>query len=273
MFFGTPDYVVPIVEKLNQTFSVVGVVTQPPKPVGRKQIITPSPVSLWAQKNNIRVFDKNPNEHVEELKEFKADVGVLESYGEILSPEVINLFTHGIINVHPSLLPKLRGASPNQAVILSGDKTTGITVIKLDSQMDHGPIIAQEIKDVDPNETFESLREKLFKDSAELLCRVLPEYLAGKVTLKPQDDSKATYTWKTKETKDKAYFDINNPPEPEILNRMIRAFHPWPNAWTKWQDKIVKFYPGKKVQIEGRNIVSLEEFLRGYPDFPIQDIL
>ncbi|OGE25799.1 hypothetical protein A3H85_02135 [Candidatus Daviesbacteria bacterium RIFCSPLOWO2_02_FULL_40_8] len=248
----------------------MAVVTQPPRPVGRKQVVTPSPVSEWAEKNQIPIFDKKPEQIIDELKKLKADVGILESYGEILSSELITLFPHGIINIHPSLLPKYRGSSPNQAVLLNGDSATGITAIKLDSEMDHGPILFQVEKSVYQNDTFKALRERLFADSAITLLEILPQYIAGEIKLRPQDDKKSTYTWKTDQTKAKAYFDINNPPSVEVLDRMSRAFYPWPNAWTKWNGKIVKLLPEKKVQIEGKKPVSLEEFLRGYPDFPIK---
>lgn len=272
VFFGTPDYVVPIVDTLHKHFQILGVVTKPPKPSGRGQQLTPSPVSDWAKRAGVPILDGALTETINQLSKMGPEVGVLESYGEILSPEMINIFPHGIVNVHPSLLPKYRGSSPIQAVILSGDKVTGITAIKLDSQMDHGPILAQQAYPVKHSDTFKSLREELFSKSAQLLVKSLPKYINGQVQLRPQDDTQATYTWKTGETRAKAYFDITNPPSAEQLDRMIRAFDPWPSAWTRWKDQIVKFFPGQQIQIEGRNRVDLEQFIQGYPDFPLKQL-
>lgn len=279
VFFGSPDYVLSVPEALLAAgHEIFAVVTQPPKPVGRKQIVTPSPVSEWASKHNIQVLDKKPKEIIQDLKKLNADIGVLESYGEILPAEIINLFPFGIVNVHPSLLPKYRGSSPNQMAILAGDKITGLTVIRLDEKMDNGPILYQQEEEIKNDDTLESLRNRLFQKSANLLVEILPQYLEGKIKTIPQDDSQATYTWNTWETKQKAYFDINNPPSPQVIDRMVRAFYPWPVTWTKWsfgsaqdkQEKVIKLFPERKIQMEGKNPVSFEEFKRTYPDFPLE---
>lgn len=281
VFFGTPKHVICVPEALkNCGHKVIAVVTQPAKPVGRKQLITASPVALWARKNNVKILDGNLQDIIGELQKLKADLGVLEAYGRIVPQEILDAFPRGIINVHPSLLPKYRGSSPVQATILNGDKTTGITLIKLDTEMDHGSILYQEEAQIKDNDTLDSLQERLFVRSAQILCDLIPKYLSGRVRPYQQNEAEATYTWNTNETKEKAYFDINNPPAPGIIERMARAFYPWPNAWTKWSlfagasgdknGKIVKFLPGRKIQLEGKKVVDYKQFKEGYPDFPLE---
>ncbi|MEK7188684.1 MAG: methionyl-tRNA formyltransferase, partial [Patescibacteria group bacterium] len=133
IFFGTPDYVLPIVNSLS---GIVAVVTQPPKPSGREKMIIRSPIDNWAFKHQIPVF----YDALEAISKVNPGLGILAAYGKIIPEPVINFFPKGILNVHPSLLPKFRGASPIQAAIVSGEKETGATIIKLDSQIDHGPV-------------------------------------------------------------------------------------------------------------------------------------
>lgn len=275
VFFGTPEFVVPVIEILHQNFELVAVVTNPDKPTGRHQRLTPSPVNQAASKmKDVQILtpEKLDIEFTHTLLTFNPDLFIVAAYGKIIPDEVINLPKHGSLNIHPSLLPKYRGASPIQAAILAGETDTGVTIIKMDHSMDHGPIITQTEYQILPEDTFETLSKILFQESAKLLINNLEKYIKGELGLTPQDDNKATYTWKTNETKEKAYFDIENPPSSEVLDRMARAFYPWPNAWTKWNGKIVKLLPGKTVQIEGKNPVKLEEFLHGYPDFPIKSL-
>lgn len=268
IFFGTPEYVLPVPQALKEAgYEIVAVVTQPAKPVGRNKILTPSPTETWAKENNIPVVTDSTLLH--RSVEFKADLGIVASYGKIISNEVLEQFPHGMLNVHPSLLPKYRGACPIQNAILDGEIESGVTIIKMDEKMDHGPIVIQKRIKIKATDTFESLLKSSFQLGAELLIKVVPEYLEGKIKLVPQNEEEATYTWKTNETKAAAYFDLENPPSPEVLDRMARAFYPWPNAWTKWNGKIVKLYPNKVIQIEGKKPVGFEQFKRGYPSFPL----
>lgn len=264
VFFGTSDYVVCVPEALKKAgHEIVAIVTQSPKPVGREQLVTPSPVEEWAKKNGIKVL-------YEPQVNTSADIGVVASYGAIIKNEVINSFPQGILNIHPSLLPKYRGACPIQAAIFYNESQTGVTIIKMDERMDHGPIVTQETVAIEVSDNFETLRIKAFELGIKMLVEILPNYLNGEIKLFPQDEGKVTYTWKAAETKSKAYFHIDNLPNPDTLERMARAFYPWPNAWTRWGGKIVKFYPGRKIQMEGKNPVKFEEFLRAYPNFPIK---
>ena len=258
VFFGTPEYVVPILDKLHKTFRgkigespIAAVFTQPPKPVGRKQQLEYSPVDKWAYKKKVKIV----TEVTELLKEEnRADLGIVAAFGKIIPKEVINLFPKGILNIHPSLLPKWRGASPIQATILSGDRETGVTIIKVDELMDHGPILSQFKEEVLDQDTSETLRSRLFKTASRVLITLLPAYLSGKITARRQDHSKATYTKLLK--KDHGFIppeyleavlngkELNKKwpisfiknysllPSAYSLERFIRAMQPWPGAWT-----------------------------------------
>lgn len=285
IFFGTPLYVVCVLEDLIKSgHEIVAVVTQPPKPAGRKQIITPSPVAVWSKENEVQAFDYTTPLHKQSLLSDSSgvvknvEVGVLASYGRIVPKEVLDLFPKGIINIHPSSLPKWRGATPVQEQILAGEKELGISLMIMEEGMDNGPILDQTTIPLDVADTQEILLKKAFQKGSEMLVKTLPNYLSGKIKPRDQDDSQATYTYKTSESKEKAYFNIDNPPSAEELDRMIRAFYPWPICWTKWpfdsaqgkETKIIKLYPERKIQMEGKNIVGWETFKKGYPNFPIK---
>lgn len=199
---------------------------------------------------------------VDSLKE--ADLGVVAAYSRILTKDEIKTPKFGLINVHPSLLPKYRGASPIQAAILNGDKISGITIIKIDEKMDHGPIIYQESLELGSSDNCNTLSTKMFQRASEVLPQIIKDFVAGRITPKPQDHSRATYYPLL--TRESGFFDIENPPEK--LDRMIRAYYPWPGVWTRWNNKIVKFYPEGKIQMEGKKVMGIRDFLNGYPDFP-----
>jgi methionyl-tRNA formyltransferase len=269
VFFGTPDYVIPILKRLNHKFQprngespIVAVVTQQPRPSGRKGRLKYSSVDEWAHKKKLPIFF-DANELVKE--NFEADVGVLASYGEFIPKSVINHFKFGILNIHPSLLPKWRGASPVQASIISGDQA-GVSIIKLNEELDHGPIISQFKEDVSITDTTETLRNRLFERSAEVLATLIPAYTKGKITLREQDHKIATFTRQIKKE------DAHIPPQylkatlqgrtlkgewdipfmkdftihcsPTTIHRFIRAMQPWPIAWTEMKlnksDKVTK---------------------------------
>lgn len=206
----------------------------------------------------------------------EADLGIVAAYGKILTKEELETPKYGFINIHPSLLPKHRGPSPIQQAILNGDKVSGISIIQMDEEVDHGPLIYQEELELSDNDNFDTLSKKMFLRASAILPQVVNDFTQRKLTPKAQDNAQATYC--NLLTRDSGFFDIGNPPAPEILDRMIRAYFPWPGVWTKWnpstgsgQDKIVKFYPEDRIQMEGKKIMSLKDFLNGYPDFPIKD--
>lgn len=265
VFFGTPHFVIPIAEALYNNFNLTGVVTSQDKPVGRKQILTPSPIKTWAMEHQIPVFN------IEEIDQaMSAQLFVVAAYGKIIPKSTIDIPEFGALNIHPSLLPKYRGPSPIQQTILNGDEDSGVTIIKLDEKMDHGPIVtAREIR-LSHQDTFESLSTKMFDVSSSLLVKVIPTFIKGEIEIKEQNHTEATYTKIV--TKEDGYFDINNPPPKEKLDRMIRAYYPWPTAWTRWEGKIVKFLPGTMIQMEGKSPIKMEDFLRGHLNFPLPNL-
>lgn len=230
-----------------------------------------------------------------------ADVGVLASYGKILPSEILAIPKHGILNIHPSLLPKYRGPSPVQTAILNGEKKTGVSIIKIDEKMDHGPIVAQFEEDIRPGDTAESLYFRLFEEGAKVLLTILPAYLKGRIELREQDHSQATFTRLLKKedgfipselfvpkqspsrgsTSNYKLSPYNLEPTPENLERFIRTMTPWPGAWTllrlrsSGQAKRLKILKahlegGKlildQVQLEGKKPVSWKQFQEGYPE-------
>lgn len=202
----------------------------------------------------------------------EADLAVVAAYGRILTKNELNAPKYGCINIHPSLLPKYRGPTPVQAAILNGDKKTGVTIIKLDEEVDHGPIIAQTEEPIFPTDTSEILYERLFKKGAELIAQNVNKYIKGQLKTTPQDHSKATFTKPL--TRTDGYIDISDTISFEKLDRMIRAYHPWPGVWTRLRLgfggqaklKILKFLPEQKIQVEGRKPMSYKDFINGYPE-------
>ena len=261
VFFGTPNYVVPVLEALHKALKnrgespIAAVVTQEPKLSGREQQKTFSPVDAWAYQHKKPIYF-NPMDIVTE--NIDAEIAVLASFGKIIPDEVIKYFKYGIINIHPSLLPQWRGASPIQATIVSGQKETGVTFMKLDPLLDHGEIISQfkdEVFDTDNNE---SLRTRLFERASNVLVDLIPAYTSGKIKTKPQEHDKATFTKQLKKEdgfippkyleaelsgktrRDKweiSWMKVDNKSyysQPTVYNvfSFIRAMEPWPGAWT-----------------------------------------
>ncbi|MDO8576765.1 MAG: methionyl-tRNA formyltransferase [Candidatus Daviesbacteria bacterium] len=200
----------------------------------------------------------------------EADLAIVAAYGKILKPEELNAPKYGAINVHPSLLPKYRGPSPIQSAILSGDKVSGISIIKMDEKMDHGPIIYQESLELSDKDNFDTLSKKMFLRAAKVLPEIMEDFIQGKIQPKEQNHNEATFCKIL--TRESGYFDINTPPSSEVLDRMIRAYYPWPSVWTRWNGKIVKLHPRGVMQMEGKKAIPLRDFLNGYPDFPLKNI-
>ena len=216
------------------------------------------------------VVDENTS--LDSINNTKSEVAVLAAFGKKLPKSVLEHFKYGILNIHPSLLPKYRGPSPVQTAILNADKETGVTIIKLDEKIDHGPILAQEKVEIKNNDTAQSLYERLFEIGSDLIYQNIKQYIKGNLKLTAQNHKKATFTKVL--TRNDGYFDLNNPPSPEKLDLMIRAYYPWPGAWTKFRiqnsELRIKFLPGKKVQVEGKNPVSYKDFINGYPNLDKQ---
>lgn len=274
VFFGTPEFVIPVLETLNQNFHVVGMVTTPDQKSGRKQLVTPTLVKNYCLDNNLEIEIIAPQQFnnltIQQLIDLHPDLFVVAAYGKIIPIEILEIPKFGAINIHPSLLPKYRGASPIQSAIFHGEEKSGVTIIKMDEQMDHGPILYAKEIILSNKDTFDSLSIKMFQVAAEVLPGVIGALVCEKLTPISQDDTKATFCDHI--TKDQGFFDIANPPSPEKLDRMIRAYYPWPGVWTllrlkasEGQAKIIKFLPGKKIQMEGKNPVSYKDFINGYP--------
>lgn len=301
VFFGTSDVGLPILESLRQEHEVVLVVTSPDAPVGRKQILTPSPIAQYASEHNLKIEKpekvKNNPEILELLRAQNADIFIVVSYGKILPLELLDIPPLKTVNVHFSLLPKYRGAAPIQYALLSGETTTGTTIFVLDADVDHGPVLAEKEIAIEPNDTFATLAPKLSEISATLLLEILPKYQSGE--LQPQDQNHADATFTKLIKKEHGKVDWSKPAQ-EIYN-MWRAYTPWPGIYTTWNDKQMKILEcevlsdeayssdestdksivpcGEKtflklltVQLEGKNPTNMQDFLRGYKDFSAEDL-
>ena len=273
IFFGSDQYSLIVLERLYQDkrFSVVAVVTLPTAEMVRK----------FSQKNKIPQVDAKTENLINALKNLTSDVGVLASFGKIIPGKMLAIPRRGILNIHPSLLPKYRGPAPAQAAILNGDKEIGATIIKMDEKIDHGPIVAQFREVIQPDDTAESLYKRLFTAGAEVLTTILPAYLEGRIELREQDHLKATFTKKL--TRADGKIDWSQPDD--YLERFIRAMSSWPGAWTllrpratEGQTKRLKILKahlenGKlvldQVQLEGKKPVTWKQFQEGYPEAKI----
>ncbi len=272
IFFGSKEFVIPVIEAISDEFDLLGIVTVPDQPVGRHYKLSPTAVKQYFLDSHIPIFDPVDldQEFINNLSDLDPDLLVVAAYGMFLPDQLLKIPQFGVLNLHPSLLPKYRGPSPIQNAILNGDQETGMTYMLLDQKMDHGPIIYQTRMDILNQDNFETLGNKLFQYSATEVTNIIKEYTNGKLIAQEQNHTQATFTKLIK--KEDGYFDINNPPTSEVLDRMTRAYYPWPNAWTRWNNKVVKFLPNQMVQMEGKKPVSLKDFLNGYPDFPIKQL-
>lgn len=273
IFFGTPDFVIPVFEALMHTCNVVGVVTAPDTVQGRKKILTPSPIKQYILQKHVDIpvitHQQLQDDTHQQLTLLSPDLFIVAAYGKIIPQSILDIPRLGALNIHPSLLPKYRGPSPIQTMLLHGDQVSGITIIKMDEKVDHGPIISQWEIPISQTDTFASLHQSMFKDASERLPVIMDDYVTKKITPQPQDETQATFSHMI--TRGSGYFESENPPSPKVLDQMIRAFYPWPTAWTKikmksGEEKILKFLPEEKIQIEGKNVVSVREFINGYPD-------
>lgn len=263
IFFGTPNFVLPVLQILHENFEVIGVVTTPDTIQGRKKILTPTPVKKYALENKIHITD------LDQLNDHKQpDLFVVAAYGIIIPKSILNIPKYGSINIHPSLLPKYRGPSPIQTALLHGEKENGITIIEMDEEVDHGPILKKIPFSVEPSDTFQSLHIKMFQKAAKELPQVLKDYVNKNLTPTQQAHTSATFTERI--TKEDGYFNLDQPPSKKVLERMIRAYYPWPTAWTKIKIKNeelrLKLLPDNKIQLEGGKPMTLKDFYNGHPE-------
>jgi len=233
VFFGSSAFAVPILEALSREHEVVAVVTQPSRPVGRKMILTPTPIAQWVSEHipttPIHTFEKLRDPIVANtLLAYHADLYIVAAYGKILPEEILNLARYKTLNVHASLLPQYRGASPIQAALKNGDAVTGNTIMVMDALMDHGKIVSQSEVPIASDDTYETLEQKLSADGAALLLQTLPGYISGEIIPQEQDHEQATHV-KLIEKKDGA-IDPKNQTATEIFNA-FRAYSHWPGIY------------------------------------------
>lgn len=274
VFAGTPDFGATILEKLIQSeYAPALVITAPDKPVGRKQILTPPPVKVLAQKNKIAVIQPEKIRNLElEIRNLRPDLIILAAYGKILSKHILDIPRYGSLNVHPSLLPKFRGPSPIQSAILSGDKKTGVTIMLMNEKLDEGDIVSFKDYPLSGSETYETLHNALAETGADLLIKTMPDWISGKIKAVPQDNTKATYTKILK--KEDGKIDWSKPAN--FIERQIRAYNPWPGTFDVYNEKILKILKAevvnerliiKQVQPEGKKPMDFNDFLLGHKDY------
>jgi methionyl-tRNA formyltransferase len=299
---GSPEFAVPSLEHLilNQC-QVVAVCTQPDRPAGRGRILVSPPVKEAALRWGLPVMQPTSlksAEAVSRLADFQPDVIVVAAFGQILPQSVLDIPGYGCINIHPSLLPKFRGASPVAAAILSGDEFTGVSVMLLDAGMDTGPVLARAMVPVSPQDNTGSLTDRLSLLAAHLLQEALVGWWRREITPQPQNEAEATYSHQI--TKEEGEIDWHL--SAVDIWRRVRAFNPWPGCYTRWRGKQLKIIEAVpvpesgslkagqvvaldergsefgvstgagilgvlKVQLEGKRAMSAAEFLRGQRDF------
>ena len=295
VFMGTPDFAAMALEKLvSAGHEIALVVTQPDKEKGRGKQVQKSDVKLVAEKYDIPVFQPvkiKTEESVEILRGYEADIFVVAAFGQILSKEILDMPKYGCVNIHASLLPRLRGAAPIQWSIIDGDEKTGVTIQQMDVGLDTGDILAVKEVEIASDETGGSLFDKLAIAGADLIVETLPLIEAGKITPVPQDESLSTYAKKL--SKDMGLIDWNMPAV--AIERLIRGCSPWPSSYSNIGGKSLKIWkaavtdtkstPGEvsevtkesitigcgegslvveELQLEGKKRMSVHDFLLGY---------
>ena len=299
IFMGTPHFAVPSLEALWWAgYDIAAVVTQPDAPAGRGQHLVAPPVKQFALAHGLPILQPEslkPPEVVEQLRALQPRVIVVAAFGQILRQHVLDIPPMGCINVHASLLPRWRGASPISAAIAAGDAETGITIMKMDAGLDSGPILSQRAVPIQPDDTTGSLSERLARVGAELLIETLPRWLRGEITPIPHDARLVTLAPRLKKEDGRIAWTRS---AAEIA-RHVRAMSPWPSAFTTWKGRLLKVLRAEaiacptpapagtvvvdaangvwvacgegalrliEVQPEGRPAMSAEAFARGQRD-------
>ncbi len=287
VFFGTPEFAVPCFKilfepELSELIDVVAVVTQPDRPMGRRQVLTPPPVKVAAQRRSLPVLQPSSirqktvdgrNFHAS-FKALSVDLAVVVAYGNIIPAELLQIPGYGFVNVHPSILPRWRGATPIQAALLAGDSVTGVTIMQMDEGMDTGPVLLTVKTAVEENETAGRLHDRLARKGAEALREALLGYLAG--TLSPTPQSQEGVTSCGLISKEDGRIDWSRPAEE--IERQIRAMQPWPGAFTEvYKQRVLitrAHLEGGRLVVDevkpaGRTTMSYAEYLNGNGDSPL----
>ncbi|MDO8557855.1 MAG: methionyl-tRNA formyltransferase [bacterium] len=234
VYFGTGTFALPALKALLEAgIKPIVVVTSPDMKVGRDQILTPSPIKAFAVNKNLPLLQpiKLDEEFLGTFKKLQPDIVVLTDYGKIIPQKVLGVPVHGFLNIHPSLLPKYRGASPVENVILNGEIQTGVSIIVVDALLDHGPIVSKRKTKIKETDTAQTLRERLSRVGAELLIKSLPRYLTSKNNPKEQSHDDASFTTQLSREDGKISFAE----DAETIERKVRAFTPWPGAYAIWK--------------------------------------
>lgn len=244
---GSPKFAVPTLQNLVQEQNVVGVVTQPDRPAGRGQALTPPPVKILAQELGlpfIQPLKLRQPEAMERLRDWAPDLIIVAAFGQILRKEILGLPKYGCVNVHASLLPRWRGAAPISAALLHGDAQTGVTIMLMDAGVDTGPILSQRSVAIQPDDTTIRLSQRLAEVGAHLLNETLPGYLNGEIQPHPQDDTLATYAAMLKKEDGALEFTQTA----VALERRVRAFQPWPGTFMEWSGGPLKILTASTVE-------------------------
>ena len=292
IFWGTPEFAVPSLDTLNKLDLVSLVVTQPDRPAGRGKKLLASPIKEYATENNIDILEpQNLDGHfINELKKYLPATFVVVAYGKIIPQEILDLSELKAINIHPSMLPILRGPSPSQSALLKGFQSTGVSLMQLDKKMDHGPILSQIEVKIEPNEDYIDLSERLSKIGADIINKHILDYLNNKITPLPQDDEQASFCKMIK--KEDGLIDWQK--SAQDIHNKVRAFRLWPGAYTKLDNLDIKILksevveenlkPGEikfdknnlivgtadqslkilELQVAGKKAMSVQDFIRGY---------
>ncbi len=252
-FMGTPQFALPPLEALCSYHQVIGVITQPDKPKGRNLKLLPSPVKKYALERGLTLFQPdnlNDQGFLEEVKKLSPEVIVVAAYGKIIPKALIELPKIACFNIHPSLLPKYRGAAPIQRAIMGGEKETGVTIMKMEEGLDSGPILLQEKVKIELNDTSGTLERKLSQLGARLILEALERIKKGDFVFVPQDESKATFAPKIEKGEALINWSV---PAKKIVN-LVRALNPYPGAFT--------FYQGKRLKIWKVEIINQKSLVK-----------
>jgi len=263
VFMGSPEFAVPSLKKLVEECNVIGVVTQPDRPSGRGRVLTPPPVKTIALQYDLPLLQPErlkTDDEIEVIRAWKPDLIVVAAFGQILRRNLLDLPIHGCINVHASLLPRWRGAAPIQAAILHGDEETGVTIMKMDAGIDTGQILAQKPLKIRSDDTSETLSARLAGTGADLLIQTLPLYLSGMLEPVEQNDELATYAKMIR--KEEGLLNFNG--LAAELCQKIRAFNPWPGAFTWWNGSVLKIHQARDLKDDASETGTCA-IVEGYP--------
>lgn len=251
LFMGTPDFAVPCLEALvSHGHQVVGAFTQPDKPVGRKQVLTPPPVKVCAMQHDIPVYQPEKMKDgtaMELVRQLDPEIIVVVAYGKILPKDILEYPKYGCVNIHGSLLPRYRGAAPIQWSVINGEKETGVTAMRMDEGLDTGDMLLKRSVTIGENETADELFERLKDVGAQALLETLEQLQAGTCQCTPQDDSQSCYA----SMLDKQMACIDFTKKARQVHNLIRGLNSWPIAYTYCDGKKMKIYTSTVAKDEG----------------------